>query len=187
MALIVVRHKHKILTKKRRWAVAVKHKTSRVSQVFWCPISLFFLRAANKLNKPKLEKKPITPAPAPPIPEPMPKIAVKTSPPPSPPKIAEGPSDAAAFEEQLEQIDYPEDENFDENLQVEELLEGLGWYAKLQVSLMKSKKFKDSVSGVFIDKISHELKQSETVVYREFYKEQRDEEFSIDMFGEMNL
>lgn len=42
---------------------------------------------------------------------------------------------------------------------------------------------------MFVDKISHELKQSETVVYREFYKEQRDrdEEFSIDMFGDMNL
>ena len=74
-------------------------------------------------------------------------------------------------------------------MQVEELLEGLGWYANLQVSLMKSKKFRDSNSNVFVDKISHELKQSETVVYREFYKEQRDrdEEFSIDMFGDMNL
>ena len=74
-------------------------------------------------------------------------------------------------------------------MQVEELLEGLGWYANLQVSLMKSKKFRDSVSNVFVDKLSHELKQSETVVYREFYKEQRDrdEEFSIDMFGDMNL
>ena len=92
-----------------------------------------------------------------------------------------------AIEDQLEQVDYPEDENFDENLQVEELLEGLGWYANLQLSLMKSKKFRDSVSNVFVEKISHELKQSETVVYREFYKEQRDEEFSIDMFGEMNL
>ena len=52
---------------------------------------------------------------------------------------------------------------------------------------MKSKKFRDSTSNVFVEKITQELKQSETVVYREFYKEQRDEEFSIDMFGDMNL
>ena len=161
---------------------------SRVSQVFLCPISRVFpVRAAKKLNQPQMEKKPITPAPAPPQPEPMPKIVkMKQTTPPQ--RVEEGPSDVQqAIEDQLEQIDYPEDENFDENLQVEELLEGLGWYANLQVQLMKSKKFRDSVSGVFIDKISHELKQSETVVYREFYKEQRDEEFSIDMFGEMNL
>ena len=66
-------------------------------------------------------------------------------------------------------------------------MEGLGWYANLQLSLMKSKKFRDSTSNVFVEKITQELKQSETVVYREFYKEQRDEEFSIDMFGDMNL
>ena len=112
-----------------------------------------------------MENKPITPAPAPPKPEPMPQV-VKQKQESPPRRVDDSPAIEKVLEDQLEQIDYPEDENFDENLQVEELLEGLNWYANLQLSVMKSKKFRDSVSNVFVDKITHELKQSETVVYR---------------------
>jgi len=69
---------------------------------------------------------------------------------------------------ELEQIDFPEDEEFDQNLQVDEILEGLNWYASFQISIMKKRKNKDAVAGTFIDKLTHEMKQSEGVVYNHF-------------------
>jgi len=69
---------------------------------------------------------------------------------------------------ELEQIDYPEDEVFDQNLQVDEILEGLNWYAAFQISIMKKRKNRDAVAGTFIEKLQHEMKQSENVVYKHF-------------------
>ena len=46
---------------------------------------------------------------------------------------------------------------------------------------MKKGKKKDNINAVFIDKLNHEMKQSETVVYRYFSKyEEQGEEFSVD-------
>ena len=88
----------------------------------------------------------------------------------------------------LEQVDYDEDEVFENNLQVDEILDGLNWYASFQIQLMNKSKNKDAVSQVFIDKLTTEMKQSEIVVYREFGKLQEDqEEFSIEQFGDLKI
>ena len=54
----------------------------------------------------------------------------------------------------LEQIDYPEDEEFDQNIMVNDLLDGLNWYARFQVSLMKGRKKRDDINAVFIAKLN---------------------------------
>ena len=68
----------------------------------------------------------------------------------------------------LEQIDYPENEVFDENIQVSEILEGLNWYAKFQIDVMRKNRKKDNINSVFIDKLNHEMEQSKYVIYRAF-------------------
>ena len=88
----------------------------------------------------------------------------------------------------LQNYDYPEDEVFDQNLQVDEILEGLNWYAGFQINVLNRRRKRDAVARTFIEKLESEMKQSQTVVYKHFAQfEEAGEEFSIDQFAGMEL
>ena len=88
----------------------------------------------------------------------------------------------------LEQVECPEDEEFDQNNQVSDVLDGLNWYAKFQISIMSKRKNKDGIDKVFIQKLKKEMKESQVVVYRQFQKNQDSgEDFGVEQFGDMDI
>lgn len=88
------------------------------------------------------------------------------------------------------QVDYPEDENFEQDLNLDEIVQGLNWYATFQVQQMLKRKRRDGHSSVFIDKLEAEMKQTQYVIYTEFQKYQRDEQEApeiTDLFQKLSL
>ena len=81
----------------------------------------------------------------------------------------------------LEQIDFDQnpDEILEGNLQIDDILEGLLWYPKFQIKLLKKRKRADKVNSMVIEKIKLEMKQSQIHLYREQAKRE-EEGFSID-------
>ena len=65
----------------------------------------------------------------------------------------------------LEQVDYPEDEEFDNGVGIDEMiLESLNWFASFQISLLTKRKKRDAIDRTFIDKLKREMIQSKYVV-----------------------
>ena len=60
----------------------------------------------------------------------------------------------------LEQIDFDQnpDEILEGNLQIDDILEGLLWYPKFQIKLLKKRKRADKVNSMVIEKIKLEMK-----------------------------
>lgn len=70
----------------------------------------------------------------------------------------------------LVNVDYPEDENFEQDLNADEIIEGLNWFAQFQVQVMKRRRKREGHNNVFIRKLDSEMKQTKVVIYREFAK-----------------
>lgn len=67
-------------------------------------------------------------------------------------------------------MDYPEDENFEQDLNADEIIEGLNWFAQFQVQVMKKRRKREGHNNVFIRKLDSEMNQTKVVIYREFAK-----------------
>ena len=91
-------------------------------------------------------------------------------------------------DDDLVQIDYPEEEKLAAQLQneegdesggggadptLEELIQGLNWYAYFQIAQMQRRKRRDGHSAVFIDKLNSEIRQTQVCIYREFQRNSR--------------
>ena len=87
----------------------------------------------------------------------------------------------------LEQIDIAQDpdEVFEQNIHVDEILEGLNWYPNFQVSILKKRKKTDKISNVFIDKLHKEMEESAIVLRRE--SANWNGEFDLQQFADMDI
>ena len=70
----------------------------------------------------------------------------------------------------LVNVEFPEDENFEQDLNADEIIEGLNWFAQFQVQVMKKRRKREGHNNVFIRKLDSEMKQTKVVIYREFNK-----------------
>ena len=87
----------------------------------------------------------------------------------------------------FEQYDYPEDESFDQAMTVEEVLQGIQWFPRLQIELLNKKRKQEKAISQIVEKLEGEMKQTEYVLYTEFRKEGEDENFNIEHFGQVEM
>ena len=60
-----------------------------------------------------------------------------------------------------------DDNSGGEDPTLEELIQGLNWYAYFQISQMQRRKRRDGHSLVFIEKLESEIRQTQVCIYRE--------------------
>jgi len=86
-------------------------------------------------------------------------------------------------------IEQDPDEQYEENMNIADILAGLGVYPSFQIELLQKrrKKSEQSYSSVFVEKIIAEIRETETTMQRAAADQGEEEEWTFDNFANLDV